>query len=196
MKPVNNPFNTSNIHKIRYIFQSAGDMDFLMRKFMEELDYKAAVVGPESSGKTTLLEDISVNLAKKGFNPKYIKLDKQNREFSGSFLKQFLKELGKNDIVLFDGCEQLGYFLWRYIKKEICARAGGIIITVHRTGRLPTLWECGTSEHLFRRIVDLLLAGGKSHLIPDADIAAGLYVKHRGNIRLGLRELYDFYSKQ
>lgn len=193
MKPVNNPFNTSNIHKIRYIFYPEGGMDSLMRK-LAELDYKAAVAGPESSGKTTLLEDISINLTGKGFKTKYIKIDKENSKFPKSFFRQFLRELHKSDIVLFDGCEQLGYFFRICFKKEICARAGGLIVTVHRPGRFPTLWECGTSEELFRRIVDLLLAGSKQNIIPHADFAGKLYDKHRGNIRLGLRELYDFYS--
>jgi hypothetical protein len=65
-------------------------------------------------------------------------------------------------------------------------RAGGLVITSHRPGLLPTLFECTTSPELLAEIVGEL---------SGADLEAGeLYERHRGNVRDALRELYDRWA--
>ena len=65
-------------------------------------------------------------------------------------------------------------------------RAGGLVITSHRPGLLPTLFECETSPELLAGIVGEL-AG--------SEVEAGeLWARHRGNVRDALRELYDQWA--
>ncbi len=65
-------------------------------------------------------------------------------------------------------------------------RAGGLVITSHRPGLLPTLYECETSPELLAGIVEEL-AGEE---LDSEEVLA----RHRGNIRDALRELYDRWA--
>jgi hypothetical protein len=61
-------------------------------------------------------------------------------------------------------------------------------VTSHRPDLLPTLHECRTTPELFEAIATEL--GGEKAL----QAASGLFVRHRGNLRDALRELYDVYA--
>ena len=67
-----NPFSTARLQHIRYRFQ-AGSWD----GFLEDLKqrrYRGAIVGPEGTGKTTLLEDLEPRLRDLGFTPVRLRL--------------------------------------------------------------------------------------------------------------------------
>jgi hypothetical protein len=65
-----------------------------------------------------------------------------------------------------------------------------LIVTAHRRGRLATLVACATSVGLLDRIMQRLAPEG----LVTAPSAAELFVRHRGNLRDALRELYDVYA--
>jgi hypothetical protein len=98
--------------------------------------------------------------------------------------------LTRGDFVLLDGAEQMSAWSWRRFVGQ-CRGAGGILITCHRAGRLPTLHECRTDEDLVADIVASLL-GGRDH--PAASDLSELYDRHGGNVREVLRELYDRWA--
>ena len=84
-----------------------------------------------------------------------------------------------------DGAEQLGRVAWMMFRWRT-RRAGGVLITSHRSGLLPTLIECATSPELLDRIV--------SRLAPPADdlrMPEDLFARHQGNVREALRERND-----
>jgi hypothetical protein len=68
---------------------------------------------------------------------------------------------------------------------------GGVIITRHRAGRLPTLFRCATSPDLLAEIVAELLQNQQEIERP---LIAKLFKRHRGNIRKALRDLYDRFA--
>jgi hypothetical protein len=68
---------------------------------------------------------------------------------------------------------------------------GGLVITSHQPGLLPTLWQCETTPELLRSLVHELLAGtGLDDNLPCAE----LFHRHHGNIRLSFLELYDRFA--
>lgn len=186
MRARDNPFATNRVHAIRYRLPAGLTWDGLLRR-LAELNYRAALVGPEGSGKTTLLEDLAPRLTTLGFNPKPLRLDVDRRCFSPFLRESFLVNLDRRDVILLDGAEQLDRLGW--LSFQWLARcAGGLIIASHRPGLLPTLIECRTTPGLLAEIVGQLDPNENGlqclHL-------AELYLRHRGNLRLALRELYD-----
>jgi hypothetical protein len=78
---------------------------------------------------------------------------------------------------------------WRFLLRA--RRAGGLVLTSHRRGLLPTLLECGTTPELLAALVgELLNESPEAH----ETHARRLHLKHRGNLRDALRELYDLWS--
>jgi len=182
MKARENPFRVERVLTIRYQPQD-WTFDELMTR-LGQLNYRGAIVGPEGSGKTTLLEDLAAHLAKRNLHAKYLRLDRDQRTFDPAMLDQFFAQRTDRDVICFDGCEQLSDRAWRQFLKR-SERAGGLIITTHEPGRLPTLVTCSTTPELPSEIIGRLV--GSDHSI---DVHA-LHKKHRGNIREALRDLYD-----
>jgi hypothetical protein len=103
---------------------------------------------------------------------------------------ELLTNLGPRDCILLDGAEQLGFLAWRRFLR--CAQlAGGLIVTVHRPGRLPTWVRCETTIELLDELVAQLLGS-----IDDSvrSVNRHLFEKYQGNLRLVLREWYDLYA--
>ena len=107
-----------------------------------------------------------------------------------AFLNRFFSKLSKRNVILFDGAEQMSRLEWRRFKRR-SMRAGGLVITSHRPGMLPTLRECATSPELLHDIIAELL-GAESETIRD--MAVKLHGKHNGNLREALREMYDLFA--
>jgi len=151
------------------------------------LGYRGAIVGPKGTGKTTLLEDLAGALAALGFNVVQVRLDDRTRSFPRGFLKRLFAELSERDVILFDGAEQMSWFEWRRFKLR-SKRAGGLVITSHHRGKLPTIRECSTTPELLRDIIVELLGTEPATMAVTAGMLHG---KHNGNLREALREMYD-----
>ncbi|HJQ69277.1 MAG TPA: hypothetical protein VKA70_09905 [Blastocatellia bacterium] len=190
MRARDNPFNTDSVLGVRYRLRGPTWEELLAR--MEEMGYRAAIVGPHGSGKTTLLEDLEPRLAALGFSIIRLRLDAETRSFDRKFLKSLFRTLSERDVLLFDGAEQMSRLAWLIFKRRT-KRAAGLIVTSHDRRRLPTLIECRTSPELLHEIIVELTgdeAGARSA------VAATLHAKHRGNLRDALREMYDVYSER
>lgn len=188
MRARDNPFRTERILSVRYRLEGATWPALLKR--CEELQYRGALVGPHGSGKTTLLEDLDKKLRQQGFATRFLRLDHDHPRFEPGILRRLTLELSSREILLFDGAEQMDPVRWRWFKWRT-ARAGGLIITVHRPGRLPTLWECRTSPVLLAEIMAQLLGERSSHM-PER--SRHLFQKYQGNLRDALRECYDLLA--
>jgi len=186
MKARDNPFSTDRVLRVRYRLTDMTWPQLLSR--LESFDYRAAIVGPNGSGKTTLLEDLEPFLVGKGFRPRRVRLDEEHSTLDRAAPRELTAVLTSRDVIFFDGAEQLGWFAWHRFRAET-RRAGGLIITLHRPARLPTLVECRTSAALLAGIVSQLLPGPPEVLpLPE------LYQRHGGNLRGALRELYDVFA--
>jgi hypothetical protein len=153
----------------------------------ERLRYRGAVIGPHGAGKTTLLEDLEPHLRARGFSTHVLRLSEEHRTFAPGILERLFEGFTGTDVVLLDGAEQIDPLRWRWFRWR-ARKAAGLLITTHRPGRLPTLWECRTSAGLLTSIAAELLA-----VEPEAVSAQAhaLFAKHQGNLRQALREWYD-----
>ena len=125
---------------------------------LEAQRMRGAIVGPEGSGKTTLLEDLGERLRRSG-----------------------------RRVVLVDGVDELSRRAWRDLQKR-ASEAGGLVVTAHREGYLPTLLLTRTTPEILEEAV--LAASGRR--CSDFGVSAdALWTRHDGNVRTALRELYD-----
>jgi hypothetical protein len=132
------------------------------------------------------MEDLARALATRGFRITEVRLNTSDRRLPAGWSGRARLDAG--DIVCLDGAEQLPAAVWLWFRWSV-RRAGGLVITAHRRGRLPTLVECATTADLLDRIVRRLAPEGTAHPSP-----AALFARHRGNIRDALRELYDVHA--
>lgn len=191
MKARDNPFSAERVLRVRY--RLGGGTAFAWPQLwsrLENLRFRAAIVGPRGSGKTTLIEDLADFLSDQGFRPRPLRLDEEEPALRPAILRRLRDEIAARDFVLLDGAEQLGWIAWRRFTAAT-RRAGGLVITRHRPGGLPTLLECRTTPRLLEGIVTELL-GDETPLaalrLPE------LYRRHDGNLREALRELYDRFA--
>jgi len=188
MKARNNPFRTDRVLAVRYRLCDETLNDLLER--LQKMGFRGAIIGPNGTGKTTLLEDLEPALCALGFRIKKLRLDDEKRSFAKVFIKDFFADLTAQDFILFDGAEQMTTIDWQLFKFK-SKKAGGMLITAYRKGLLPTLKECETSPELLQEIISDLLGGASSE---SSSSTTELFHRHRGNIRVALREMYDVYA--
>ena len=182
-RPADNPFASRKIDGLDFRFNGT-DWDEILGHLAFEGD-RGAIVGPHGSGKTTLLEQLAGRLASEAV---WIRL---NTNFSRPFMtaiESLPNEIGSDDTILIDGAEQLGPWSWQRLHRRL-KKAGTIVITSHKPGRLPTLHQCTTDPRLLMDLVEELAP----EAIATSDLEA-LFQRHGGNIRLCFRELYDWYA--
>ena len=175
-----NPFAIHRVLGERYRLAPA-EWSFLLGR-LESLGRRAAIVGPHGSGKTTLLEDLGDRLETSGWHIHFLKLTAEQR---AALARAIILD---PVIVLCDGAEQLSFLEWKRLRFRT-RLAGGLVITTHREGRLPTLHFCQTSPAVLSE-----LAASLGQLLTSAESAA-LHARHGGNVRNALRELYDMWSR-
>lgn len=183
MRARDNPFAAQRVLAIRYRLSGLTWEELLAR--LEALRCRAALVGPHGHGKTTLLEDLGARLTGRGFRVRTVTLHEGDRQLGDVQRRSLFHNLTPADVLLLDGAEQLGRLSWFEVRARTRA-AGGLVITSHQPGLLPTLHECRTTPGLLAEIVGELAGGG----VETGD----LFVRHQGNLRDALRELYDAYA--
>lgn len=183
MRARQNPFRAERIQNVPYRFQDGICWSDLIAR-IEELQFRAAIVGSEGSGKTTLLEELSRKLGEIGF-----KVILRSAK-SGHPAEVVPRRLEASELLLIDSAECFGAWEWLRLKWA-CRAAAGLIVTAHRPGLLPTLIQCRTTPELFRQIVGDLLA---DQVQLSSGMLDAIYRKHNGNVRNALRQLYDGWS--
>ncbi|MCP5113383.1 MAG: hypothetical protein GY953_21325 [bacterium] len=162
-----NPFATALLDTIPYRLEGIGWEELIER--LAGLNYRAAIVGPHGSGKTALLEALAERI-------------------SGARLHRAPPAvLEPSEIVLLDSAERLTRLEWIAFRHR-ARHARGLVITAHRTHRLPTLIECHPTPALLQKIVADLLGSR-----PDVDIET-LFHTHHGNLRNALLGLYEHFA--
>ena len=188
MKARDNPFAVERVQTIRYRPLDTTFDEILVR--LHELNYRAAIIGPEGSGKTTLLEDLQEILRQKGLRTNLIFVN-DTSPLDSPACRRLLAELTRDTILLLDGADLIRRGDWSLLKHHTITHAYGLIITAHRPGLLPTLLECSTSPALLREIVNELQP--QDHAL-TTEFLDRLHERHQGNLRACLRDLYDVYA--
>ena len=187
MRARDNPFAAQRLEAIPYRLGATGWEELTGR--LHDLRFRAALVGLHGRGKTTLLDELARAL-QTGFRIRAIRLQEGDRWLSRKQRATLLRNLAGQDLLLVDGAEQLSRLAWLEIRVRSRA-AGGLVITSHRPGLLPTLHECRTSPELLAGIVTELAGPEAAGRLPSPE---KLLVRHGGNVRDALRELYDLYA--
>ncbi len=190
MKARDNPFAVERIAAIRYRPLNMTFDQLLAR--LHELNYRAAITGPDGSGKTTLLEDLGRTFREKGIGAKAVFVN-DTSSFEGPACRRLLADLTRDQIVLLDGADLTRRSDWSLLKRHTITHAYGLVITSHRRGLLPTLIECATTPALLKEIVAELLPQGHTLTVEYLD---NLYERCQGNLRTCLRELYDLLAEE
>ena len=185
MRARDNPFAVQRLHAVSYRLSGLTWEEMLER--LAALRFRAALVGPHGRGKTTLLEELARRLTERGLRTRTVMLHEGDRRLSASQRGMLFRGLTPADVLLLDGAEQLGRLAWLEVRTRSRA-AGGLVITAHRPGLLPTLHECHTTPELLAGIVEDLAGVEEAQRLPDA---GELLARHGGNVRDTLRELYD-----
>lgn len=174
-----NPFRTEKTDTLPFVSH-----DITMAAIMDRLQalrYRAAIVGPQGSGKTTLVLDLSAALLAVGFEVRTVLLNEANPTLP--VLPQ--PNSRRPSIWIIDGAEVLSVLQWTMLRWK-ARNAAGLITTQHSPGRLPTLIQTRTSVALLATLVDRLAPG---HVSPE--VLDQAYRLHQGNLRDALRWLYD-----
>jgi len=186
-----NPFAAGRVEALDYRFPEGVDWPVLWER-LEALDFRAALVGPEGRGKTSLLEQLGERLEARGFTSRRATLRRGQRRLPRSERRRLLRDLGPRDVLLIDGVQELSRWSWWRLRRR-SRKAGGLVITSHREGVLPTLLRCETSPELLEELVAELLGREKPEDLAALDLPA-LYERHGGNVREALWELYDRWA--
>lgn len=182
-----NPFRVRRVLALRYRLDDGWEP---LLERLAGLGHRGALVGPEGSGKTTLLEDLEERLAAQGWRILRLRLSRERRRLDGEQWRS-LEGAGPEDLITVDGVEQLPWWGWRRLER-LSRRAGGLVITSHRPGRLPVLRRHRTSPGLLAELVADLVGHQRAQALrPELD---RLFEAHRGNLRDCLRSLYDRWA--
>lgn len=188
-----NPFRSSRVEALAFRLDGRpldeAGWNTLLDRF-DSLGRRAALVGPKGSGKTTLLEEIERRFVEAGWQVHRLRLSIEAPHPAPDAWRE-LARLGPEDLLTVDGAEQLSPPTWWRLRWRV-RRAGALLVTTHRPGRLPTLHEHHTTPALLEDLVGRLAPDLADRLAPDLP---ALFTRHRGNLRECLRDLYDAWAK-
>ena len=190
MRACDNPFRVQRLSRLAYRLDGA-TWDALLARFAA-LDRRAALVGPEGRGKSTLLFELGARLERQGFRLRLATLRRGERRLASSDWERLFGGASERDLILVDGAQELAPREWRRVR-EASRRAGGLLITSHRAGMLPTLHECRTTPELLGELMAELLDGATAPDVALASLAAARsrFDRHGGNLRDALLAAYD-----
>ena len=174
MKARDNPFATHRVESI-LTFDPAW-LNTTWEAILADLKkhaYRAAIIGPHGTGKTTFLDALCPKLQQLGF-------EIRRYFFNDQHLPSRIPPAPLDSVTIVDGAERLSFLARRRLFKT----SPRLILTQHRPSTLPHLIETKSTPAMLRSFAQ--------KLAPELAIAADLlYQKHNGNLRDALRECYD-----
>jgi hypothetical protein len=193
--PPSNPFAAYRFAPGAMPFQfPPGESAAALVERLKELRWRAGIVGPHGTGKSTLLAELLPQIDAAGREPVLIVLHRG--EPSPVRLSRLLDRLQAPEKALLavDGYELLSPWQRWAVQRRTRRRGCGLLATSHRPLGLPVLWRTGVDLPLALRLVQRLLQG----TVPPAGLSLertveSLLFQHRGNLREVLFALHDLF---
>lgn len=179
-----NPFRVARIEALAWRAPGFDWEVFLAR--LEASGYRGAIVGPHGTGKTTLLLEAQARLSVRGVAVRYVFLNAETAG-KGRAVLGVLRDLAPETVLFLDGAEQLDPFMWHWLHWR-AGKIRGLVITVHRPGRLPTLHTTESSEALLEELLAQLVGEDWARY---RALAREHFVRCGGNVREVFFALYD-----
>lgn len=185
-----NPFRIEKVTRVKFHFRD-GNWDTHLAR-LQALEFRAAIVGPQGTGKTTLLYELLDCIQHRGASVAHFFIP-QETESHREMLSDALARSANGSIVLVDGMERFTW--WQRWRLFSGTRPGnGLVANFHQPCRfpmrLPTWIQTSTSFELMEQIlVDL---GLDEPAIQSAGAEA--LQQANGNAREALRDLYDQFA--
>jgi hypothetical protein len=194
MRACDNPFRVQRLARLSYRLDGM-TWEALVARW-DALGRRGALVGPEGRGKSTLLAELGERLVERdGVRLRAVVLRRGERRLPRAERARLLDAAGPRDLLLIDGAQELAAGEWRRLR-DAGRAAGGLLITSHRAGLLPTLHECRTTPALLDDLLAELLGGEPdAEAVVSAAAAATLFSRHRGNLRDALLAAYDLCAR-
>ena len=175
-----NPFAVHRVEACGFRFPS-GDWPCNLER-LEEMGYRATILGSHGAGKTSLMLELQERLETNGHSVLHVFVSRNAAER----LVQCEAILSRSTkiIALVDGIERFNWWQRRNILRRVSA---GLVVTVHRKWELPTWVHCQTSIPLLEELLQSLEIS-EQRLIQKAH---KLFKLRKGNIREVFRDLFD-----
>jgi hypothetical protein len=195
MRACDNPFRVQRLAGLAYRLEGTTWEALLAR--WDALGRRAALVGPEGRGKSTLLAELGERLVERnGVRLRAVTLRRGERRLANAERARLVDGLEARDLLLVDGAQELAAGEWWRLR-EASRAAGGLLVTSHRAGLLPTLHECRTTPELLGDLLgELLQEQPRDEAIAKVAAAGTLFARHRGNLRDALLAAYDACAAQ
>jgi hypothetical protein len=185
MRARENPFRTERIGRLRFRHPTL-PLGAIHRR-LHALGCRAAIVGPHGSGKTTLLHELGSRLSGEGLRIRRWFLNADSPLPAPRALVREARSLGPGDVLLFDGAGHVSRPTWWRVRRA-CRRAGGLLVTAHSRGLLPTLVETRTDAALLAELTCDLIGPSARRIRP---LLEELRAAHAGNLRDVFLALHD-----
>jgi len=149
------------------------------------LDRRAALIGRHGSGKTTFLDAWKTRLIDAGCEVAPLFLNRETSRLSEGDWRVLEDCTGK--VIILDGEEQLSWSQRRRFY-QLTQKATGLLVTRHRSGRLPTLKHFDPTLEVLHTCVRQLAPDFYDQLAPEFP---KWWKDYHGNIREILLRCYD-----
>lgn len=191
LPPDTNPFSTRFVRPgaMAYFFSDDVSLERIVARLRDNNGW-GQILGPHGTGKSTLLQAITPQLAAAGKQIELFTLHQGQPRLDVE--PRRIRNWNERTQIIVDGYEQLSWWhRWRLVR-ECRKRRAGLLVTTHRDLGLPTLFETRGSLETTQLIASRLL-GDETHLISSQDVAAAFH-QNRSNVRETLFALYDLYE--
>lgn len=186
-----NPFRSATVAELRYRL-GAEERSGLVKR-LRGYGWRACLLGPEGTGKTTLLEDLEATIRAAGREVCWIRLSHQSARAEKRDAASAIADLGPGIVALVDGGEVFGRLRWTLLLRTIRRSGAGVLATVHRPCGLPVLHRTRPDLDQALRLTRQL-AGACWH--PDLEhVARRAFAESRGNVREVFRAAYWHCAK-
>src|SRR6056297_1519761 len=98
-----NPFATRYLQQLHFL-ETDESIASLVSRF-EQMHRRAAIVGPEGHGKTTMQQAIAAHYGQQGTACHWVRLTEERPHLPRTVVSQLQSVAGENDLILVDGAE-------------------------------------------------------------------------------------------